>query len=177
MPSTVISTTMLEAASASITGWICCTAVEHPVERIGTPTGCGGVGNTTWNGFALRRSSASSASCTLTGRESVSDRMATTSPARTQLSSKARAKQSIHFPSMRSVSMRPRKPRSLGHVFRAHQELIRERVRKNRSSEGLQPLIPAPADDAVQIPRNANDGVGLVDDQTGAGEQALDGVL
>src|SRR5690349_18737198 len=81
------------------------TALLAPVERIGTETVWAGLGTTTWNGFAPSLSSASSARCTLTGRDCVSEKIATGSPAFTSHWLKTRANASIHLPSMRSCSM------------------------------------------------------------------------
>src|SRR3954465_6934564 len=58
-----------------------------------------------WNGFAPSRSSASSASRTLSGRDCGSERIAAVSPRFTAHRANTSQKASIHFPSMRSASM------------------------------------------------------------------------
>ena len=63
------------------------------------------VGTTMWNGFAPSRKNASSARCTVTGRDCVSERIAAVSPALIAQRSKTSAKASIHLPSMRSANM------------------------------------------------------------------------
>src|SRR6185436_6981227 len=64
-----------------------------------------GLGTTMWNGLAPSRSSASSASCTLSCRDCVSERIAAVSPGLTAQRANTSVKASIHFPSMRSASM------------------------------------------------------------------------
>src|SRR4051812_37024282 len=58
-----------------------------------------------WNGLAPSRSSASSASCTLSWRDCVSERIAAVSPRLTAQRANTSQKASIHFPSMRSASI------------------------------------------------------------------------
>ena len=104
-PSMVQSTTKPAAPSALTTGASPPIASLAPVERTGTGCRLRGVGTTMWNGFAPSRSSASSASCTLSWRDCVSERIAAVSPRLTAQRSNTSAKASIHFPSMRSASI------------------------------------------------------------------------
>ncbi len=110
-PSTVRSTTNTDCASALTTGARRWSASLAPVERTGAGAESRGLGTTTWNARAPSRASASSASSTFTGRDWVSDRIAAASPAVTPQRPNTSAKQSIHFPSIRSRSIVP--------VFRA----------------------------------------------------------
>ena len=104
-PSTVRSITSSELDNAFTTGLIFCSAVLAPVERIGMLDVWGGVGMIKWKACAPRRWSASSLSWTFTGRDWVSDKMATTVPASTLQCSKTFAKILIHLPSMRSCNI------------------------------------------------------------------------
>ena len=110
-PSTVRSATNTDCASALTTGPRRWSASLAPVERTGAGAESRGLGTTTWKARAPSRASASSASSTFTGRDWVSDRIAAASPAATPQRPNTSAKQSIHFPSIRSRSIVP--------VFRA----------------------------------------------------------
>ena len=105
-PSMVQSTTKPAWPSAATTGASLPIASLAPVERTGTGWGLRGVGTTTWNGRAPSRSRASSARCTLSGRDCVSDRIAAVSPFLTAQRSNTSQNASIHLPSMRSANMR-----------------------------------------------------------------------
>ena len=104
-PSMVQSTTKPACPSAATTGASLPIASLAPVERTGTGWRLRGVGTTTWKGRAPSRSSASSARCTLSARDCVSDRIAAVSPFFTAQRSNTSQKASIHFPSMRSANM------------------------------------------------------------------------
>ena len=104
-PSSVQSTTKPAWPSADTTGPSLPIAWLAPVERIGTTYSLRGVGTTMWNGRAPMRSSASSASCTLSWRDWVSERMAAVSPFLTAHFSNNSQKASIHLPSIRSASI------------------------------------------------------------------------
>ena len=102
------SATKPHAASASTAGPRDCSAFDAPVERTATGTVCTGETTWMWKGRAPSRSKANSASCTLTPRDWVSDRIAQASPGATLQSSKTRTNAAIHLASMRSVSMTAR---------------------------------------------------------------------
>src|SRR5215831_4192271 len=104
-PSMVQSTTNPAAPSAATTGASLPSASLAPVERTGTGWRFRGVGTTTWKGRAPSRRRASSARCTLSARDCVSDRIAAVSPALTAQRSNTSQKVLIHLPSMRSTNM------------------------------------------------------------------------
>ena len=104
-PSMVQSTTKPACASALTTGASLPIASLAPVERTGTGWRLRGVGTTTWKGRAPSRSRASSARCTLSARDCVSDRIAAVSPGFTAQRSNTSQNASIHLPSMRSANM------------------------------------------------------------------------
>jgi hypothetical protein len=104
-PSIVQSTTKPASLRADTTGASRPMAALAPVERTGTGCGLRGVGTIKWNGLAPSRSRASSARCTFSARDCVSDRIAAVSPALTAHFSKISQNASIHLPSMRSANI------------------------------------------------------------------------
>jgi hypothetical protein len=99
------STTKPACPSAVTTGASLPIASLAPVERTGTGWLLRGLGTTTWNGLAPSRSNASSARCTLSWRDCVSDRIAAQSPLLTAQRAKTSQNASIHLPSMRSANI------------------------------------------------------------------------
>ncbi len=104
-PSSVRSATSVDSRKDASAALWPVSARLAPVERTGTGAVCGGEGTTTWNTRAPRRCSASSVRCTLSARDWVSDRMATSSPFATLHRANTFSKASIHLPSMRSLSI------------------------------------------------------------------------
>jgi hypothetical protein len=104
-PSTVQSTITSTRFNASMTARFCWIAQDVPVDFTGTGAVWRGVGIWIMQYSAPRSCSARSDKCTSTGRDCVSDRMATFVPLPMAFSAKTRRKLSSHLPSIRSCSI------------------------------------------------------------------------